>query len=388
MNIVIITTLFPVHDPNNKNTKADYYLAKEWIKAGHKVAVLFAEGDLFFRNGLTVKKEEYFYDGISVFHLKYPRFIPRYQDPLLLTRDIIRRWALNCLNKTHFNKIDLFYCDFPAGNWTLINYLKQRKEFSISMFVPVFNNCDFYSKRKVKAILNKSHIVGVRSKAMQERIDSYKLQTKVFIVYSGVPKTAHKESELKVKSGKRPTKTMYAGDFITLKNVDILIECFRTLANKHSDLTLTLVGDGPEEKQLKQKVELYNLADRVAFTGRMDRELVFKTMLDSDVFVMASSPESFGIVYIEAMAAGCCVVACQNEGIDGVIVDKLNGFLVKPRDVDNLAKVLDDYICMTNQDRIKLLTKSYETAQGFSEKDVATRVLDDIFYLFRAREEL
>ena len=310
MNIVIVTTLFPIHDIKNKNTKADYYLAKEWIKAGHNVVVLFAESDLFYRRGLRVLKEHYFYDEISVYHISYPRFIPKRQDPFLLTQKQIRKWADSSLADSLIGKVDLFYCDFPAGNWTLIEYLKKRRDYSKSIFVPVFNNCDFFSKSKVKKILINSKTVGVRSRDMAKRINAYNLNSNPFIVYSGVPKTQNPVSEAKVNEGKKPTKIIYVGDFIPLKNVDILIQSFSVLNSKHSDLSLALIGDGPEENKLRELVASLNLMNSVSFLGRLTRDKVFEEMLECDIFVMVSSPESFGIVYIEAMAAGCCVVGC------------------------------------------------------------------------------
>ena len=49
-------------------------------------------------------------------------------------------------------------------------------------------------------------------------------------------------------------------------------------------------------------------------------------MEESDVFAMVSSPETFGLVYIEAMAKGCVTIGSKGEGIDGVIVNNENGF--------------------------------------------------------------
>lgn len=378
MNIIVITTLFPVFDVKNKNTKADYYLAKEWKKEGHNVVILFAEGELFHRRGTRILTDYYLYDNIPVYHISYPRFIPHYQDPLFFTQKRIIDWAEESIKNSGINNVDLFYCDFPAGNWKLISYLKNKKEFENSFFVPVFNNCDFFSKKKVVDILKKSKIIGVRSNAMKQRIKKYNINCHVFVVYSGVPKTRNEISEQKIREGKKPQKIIYAGDFITLKNVDILIHSFSLLLKKYPDLKLSLIGDGEESNKLHMLVDKLMINDSVIFFGRATRDIVFKEMLDSDIFVMVSSPESFGIVYIEAMAAGCCVVGCLDEGIDGVIRNGKNGLLVKPRDIEELTRALDGYISCNNKERITLLKQSYNDVQSFSEQSVAARVLDDI----------
>lgn len=52
-------------------------------------------------------------------------------------------------------------------------------------------------------------------------------------------------------------------------------------------------------------------------------------MLASDCFIMISKNEAFGLVYLEAMSAGCITIASRGEGFDGVIIHGVNGFYVK-----------------------------------------------------------
>lgn len=66
-----------------------------------------------------------------------------------------------------------------------------------------------------------------------------------------------------------------------------------------------------------------------------------RLMRSCDIFILPSWNEAFGVVYLEAMANGKPVIACQGEGIDGIIKDKETGILVKPKDVDSLVKAMD-----------------------------------------------
>jgi len=59
-----------------------------------------------------------------------------------------------------------------------------------------------------------------------------------------------------------------------------------------------------------------------------------------DVFSLPSWNEAFGVVYLEAMACGKPVIGCQGQGIEDVITDGKTGFLVKPKDVADLAAIL------------------------------------------------
>ena len=68
----------------------------------------------------------------------------------------------------------------------------------------------------------------------------------------------------------------------------------------------------------------------VYFEGEKAREQVLHLMEESDIFVLVSSPETFGLVYVEAMAKGCITIGSKGEGIDGVIVNNENGYLCTP----------------------------------------------------------
>ena len=71
----------------------------------------------------------------------------------------------------------------------------------------------------------------------------------------------------------------------------------------------------------------------------------------SNVFVLPSSPEGFGITYVEAMNNGCIVIGTRGEGIDGFVKDGVNGFLTNV-DVDEISdKIL--YILNNNCDKIR-----------------------------------
>ena len=378
MNIVIITSLYPGLDPQSKQTKADYYLAKEWVVSGHNVLVVHLESDFVFRKHEYLRPESFEYEGIAVYHIMYPRFIPRKQHSFAIVESWAYKKIRDYIVEYGFTNVDLFYCDFPAGNWPIISRLKECDSFKKSKFVPVFNYCDFRSDSYVKKIVRESSIIGTRSKTQAEWVKSAYNEAKVFVALSGVPVTAYDISEKKVWEARKPQNYLYVGDLIPLKNVDILIQSFYELVKRDGSVKLTIVGDGAEESSLKELVSNKKLTENVVFTGRLSRERVIEVMLENDVFVMASSPESFGIVYIEAMSAGCCIVAAKREGIDGVIIDGVNGFLVEPRDVDELSRVLLNYAELSNEERGKILAQSYTDVQNMSEEAVAKKVLEDI----------
>lgn len=94
----------------------------------------------------------------------------------------------------------------------------------------------------------------------------------------------------------------HVGRFVKQKNHDFLIDVFNEVYKENNNSVLLLVGDGPLEEQIKQKVKKLNLEDAVYFLGI--REDVNELMQAMDVFVFPSLYEGLGIVLIEAQASG------------------------------------------------------------------------------------
>lgn len=141
------------------------------------------------------------------------------------------------------------------------------------------------------------------------------------------------------------TRLVSVGRLAAGKRFDRLIDAFARVAAERPHWDLRLVGQGPERAGLEARVAEHGLGDRVSFAGSVtdvDRELAA-----ASVFVLSSSFESFGLVLLEAMAAGLAVVstACP-LGPRELIDDGRTGLLVPVRDVDalaaRLAEVMDD----------------------------------------------
>jgi glycosyltransferase involved in cell wall biosynthesis len=133
---------------------------------------------------------------------------------------------------------------------------------------------------------------------------------------------------------------LFAGRLIEHKNVDLLLDAFDAIAADH-DVTLGIIGDGPESNRLHQHAATLTHTDRVDFLGFLnDYEDVLGHMRAADVFCSPSTREGFGLTYAEAMAADCSVIAADHpeSAADEVIGDA--GFLTSPT-VDDLAAVLD-----------------------------------------------
>lgn len=130
-------------------------------------------------------------------------------------------------------------------------------------------------------------------------------------------------------------------NLVASKGIDLNLIAISKLIEKHRRMKYVVIGDGPVMKYLVELASNLGLAGRVEFLGRLPHDEVMEYMAAADVFSMPSWDEGFGIVYIEAMAHGKPVIACQGEGIIDVIENNKTGLLVKPKDVESLTDAIN-----------------------------------------------
>lgn len=142
-----------------------------------------------------------------------------------------------------------------------------------------------------------------------------------------------------------PYSMIQVGHLIPSKRTEVTIRAVAQLKEKYPKIHLTVIGEGYLRHQLEQLCRELRIEQSVAFTGQLPNVQVAQALRKAAYFVMASKPEGFGIVYLEAMAAGCVTVGTQGQGIADIIEHGKNGFLVPSDDVDAIVKVIDDCIC-------------------------------------------
>ncbi len=121
------------------------------------------------------------------------------------------------------------------------------------------------------------------------------------------------------------------------KGIQHLLRALKTI--KH-DVHLTIVGEGNYKQQLIDHADRYQVADKVTFHGYCPREYLVELYSRSDIFVLPTMAESFGLVFIEAMACGLPVIGTTVGGVPD-IVKKANGILVEPDDYRAVRDAID-----------------------------------------------
>lgn len=120
------------------------------------------------------------------------------------------------------------------------------------------------------------------------------------------------------------------------KGVDSLIKAFAKALSSQSNLKLKIAGDGSERTALEALAHDLGVVANVEFLGMLSREQVTEQMAVSDVFVLSSQYETFGVVVIEALALGRPVISTCCGGPEDIIRNE-DGVLVPVNDVDALA---------------------------------------------------
>jgi glycosyltransferase involved in cell wall biosynthesis len=141
------------------------------------------------------------------------------------------------------------------------------------------------------------------------------------------------------RGGAPPHRVLALGRLGPEKGFDLLIEAYAEVADEFADWGAIIVGRGSEQPHLETLITRHRLDERMQLVGPVDEPTA--TFLDSDVFVLSSRHEGFGLVVVEAMAAGCAVVAfaCPG-GPPEIIRNDVDGILVEVGDVRALASAL------------------------------------------------
>lgn len=129
------------------------------------------------------------------------------------------------------------------------------------------------------------------------------------------------------------------------KGVGTTIEAVNGAGDESLEVKYTVVGDGRDRPRLEAKVRSLNCEDRISFLGHVSDRRLDELFRQADVFVMPSTGEGFGLVYLEAMYYGIPVIAVPRKGAQHVITHERNGLMVPPdrpdRIVDALSRLLD-----------------------------------------------
>lgn len=151
------------------------------------------------------------------------------------------------------------------------------------------------------------------------------------------------DTDLFKPSEKREENSLiWVGRMVPEKGLTYLIKALNIVVKEHSlkDISLKLVGDGPQLPFLLKLVRKFDLSKYVRFLGSRSRKEVANMLARSSLFVFPSLREGMPLSVLEAMSCGLPVIGSRVIGLKNLVVDGHNGLLVPPRDPRSLANAI------------------------------------------------
>ncbi|KPJ61630.1 MAG: hypothetical protein AMJ46_00600 [Latescibacteria bacterium DG_63] len=218
-----------------------------------------------------------------------------------------------------------------------------------------------------------SHIVAVSQLARQEVARYGKnLLNKTVVIPNGIQLSEFPLQVQSVPSGETETRCLTVAFMQARKGLDYLLEAVSHV--KNTQVHFRIVGDGPHLERLKRLSHELAIADRVTFTGRLEREKVRTEFRNSHIFVLPSLWEGQGIVFLEAMASGLAIAATRIPGVSGMLEDGTNALLVPPRDSRALAGVIER-LAEDPELRLKLASEGLRCVREYDWNQLVQRVI-------------
>lgn len=196
-------------------------------------------------------------------------------------------------------------------------------------------------KSAVEFSINNSDVVTVVSNNLKETTNKlFNITKDIKVIYNFIDAKkydkAHKE-ECKRIALAQPHERIFThvSNFRPVKRVEDVVKIFREV-RKEIPAKLLMIGEGPERAKAESLVKELNLVNDVFFLGNSTE--VAKILCYTDVFLLPSQTESFGLAALEAMAARSAVISTNTGGLPEVNIHGKTGFLSNLGDVADMAK--------------------------------------------------
>ncbi|MFV7234926.1 glycosyltransferase [Flavobacterium sp. ZB4R12] len=308
----------------------------------------FSKETKLFNRIVVVKEATPFYLKSQPLNLRYPSL-----KKLIKDNDVIHH---------HY--------PFPTMEFTLLRYLKKigNKKFIITWHANIRNSrwswIEHIYNPMIEKLLERADAIIVTSPQLLEASDILKkYQHKVKVIPLSFD-SKYSLYESKKYPENRCFQLLFVGKLRKYKGVEYLIKAIETL-----DVKLTIVGNGEEQSNLEELVNVLNIKDKVCFITNASDEKLTEIYSSSDLFILPSinEAEAFGVVQLEAMANGLPVINTNlDSGVPFVSLNNYSGITVEPKNTAGLKlaiekiisdKPLYEHFSSNSLERVKLFAR-------------------------------
>ncbi|MDO8558082.1 MAG: glycosyltransferase family 4 protein [bacterium] len=185
-------------------------------------------------------------------------------------------------------------------------------------------------------------------------------------ISSSSTKSVIRNSQLNNSSQtKSAIRLLYAGRFLKLKNLHMLLEVFAEARKKHPNIHLTLIGEGPEGEALKAISHKLKAGDAVIFKDPTSHDNILEEMSRSDLVVLPSLSEVSPNLLTDALAAGAPVLATQENGLYGIFKESATWF--NPMSKEDFSAKLEALLVPGALDELREKKKTHLQQRTWSE---------------------
>ena len=221
-------------------------------------------------------------------------------------------------------------------------------------------------KPAVTFSINKSDIVTSVSQSLKENtLRSFVVKNKIEVIPNFVDLSLYQKDVPCQRSQIAPNGekiVTHISNMRTVKRIPDIIDIFYRIQNEEEAILL-MIGDGPEREKAEQQAKDLGIYSKVKFLGKTTE--IKKLLCMSDLFLLTSATESFGLVALEAMAAKVPVISSNAGGIREVNVHGVTGYLATIGDVETMANYSLELL-QNPELHEEFRNNAYERAKEFS----------------------
>lgn len=302
-------------------------------------------------------------------------------DRILYFTKIIKSYN-SLKNNLDIKKNDITHAHSLFVNGGIAN--KLYKEHNIN-FITAVRNTDlnlFFEKmihlRKIglEILINASKIVFISPAYKKRLLDNYipielksEIDKKSIVIANGINDYWFDNLNLDKKKNNNSIRLIYAGRIDKNKNILNICKAVQNLNEHGYNANLKIIGKGPEKENVDKYISDFNYIQLLDY---MSKEELINNYRKSDIFIMPSYNETFGLVYIEAMSQGLPIIYTKNEGVDGYFEEGSVGYSVNPDNINDMINKIE--LILKNYNQIS--KNAVQESQEFSWNKVSDQYID------------
>ncbi len=238
----------------------------------------------------------------------------------------------------------------------------------------IYNSSLPYLKSLGGFVVSHTTIVLALSNHMQQKMQQIWSKKPIFQLSTGIDLNKYFHDS----TPKNKKEIIYVGRLIKSKRVTDALKTIANVKDAFPKMALTIIGSGPEERNLKKESLSLNIREIVRFLGQKSPNKISKYLSKADLFIFPSSREGFPNAVLEAMASGLPVLAARISVMPELVRNNINGLLHAPGNIDELTANLKT-ILQNDDLRTSMGLKSREFAQKYGWEKTITELIKFYF---------